>query len=714
MQMLSFSTIKRTFMKLRGPIFFSVLLVTLLVAAFYPKVDDSQKEALLMFSVLKVMNQLHYQPPAVDDKFSKQLFDLYLDRIDSGRRFLTQQDVKQLEKFKTDIDDEALTGKFDFFDLSLELLDKGIDKTQGYYREILANPFDLTKKEYIELDSEKRAYPKNDAELKEFWRLYLKYQAVARITDNLEAQKEMANKDEEPKSVEQLEKEAREDLIKQYDDWFSRMKKIQRSTRLSYYLSAFTNIFDPHSDYLQPKDKQDFDIRVNGRLEGIGATLGQLGEYTRVTSIVVGGPAWKGKELQENDLILKVQQGDEEEAVDMTGLLTQDVVTYIRGKKGTKVILTVKKQDGSIKEIEIIRDLIEFEETFAKSLILEGSKPGEKIGYINLPSFYADYDSPDGRKCSTDMAKELEKLKAEGVDGVIIDIRNNGGGYLNEVVNMSGLFIEEGPIVQAKYRGRDPEIWEDVDPRVQYDGPLVIMTNVFSASASEILAAAMQDYGRALIVGSKSTHGKGTVQRFWPLDRLVQGHEDMKPLGEVKLTIQKYYRINGGSVQLRGVTPDIVLPDTYHFIEMGERDYDNPLPWTEIDALSYDQNVYNIRNIDKLRANSEKRIDESDVFNEILEHAKDVKLQREETSFPLNLEEFLALAEKRDKEAEAYNDLFDKVVNANVKNLKDDISRVNSNETEKARNDNFKDAISKDVHIHETLNIMHDLISTDN
>lgn len=700
-------------MKLRGPIFFSVLLVTLIVAAFYPKFDDSKKESLLMFSILKVMNQLHYQPPEVDDKFSRQFFDLYLDRIDSGRRFLTQQDIKQLEKYKTDLDDEAVTGKFDFFNLSLELLNKGIDKTQNYYREILAEPFDLTKDEYIELDSEKREFSKNDAELREFWRSYLKYQAVSRITDNLEAQEEIED-GEAPKTIEELEKEAREDLIEQYDDWFSRMKKIKRATRLSYYLSAFTNIFDPHSDYLQPRDKQNFDIRVNGRLEGIGATLSQLGEYTKVSSIVVGGPAWKGKELQENDIILKVRQEDEEEAVDMTGLLTQDVVTYIRGKKGTKVYLTVKKQDGSIKEIEIVRDLIEFEETFAKSLILDGAKPNEKIGYINLPSFYADYNSPDGRKCSKDIAKELEKMKAEGVDGVILDVRNNGGGYLNEVVNMSGLFIEEGPIVQAKYRGRDPEIWEDQDPRVQYDGPLIIMTNVFSASASEILAAAMQDYGRALIVGSKSTHGKGTVQRFWPLDRLVQGNEDLKPLGEVKLTIQKYYRIDGGSVQLRGVTPDIVLPDTYHYVEMGERDYDNPLPWTEIDALSYDQNVYQLRNVEQLRASSEKRVAETEVFNKILENAQRIKMQREETKYPLNMEQFQALAEKRNAKAEEFSDLFEQVVNANVKNLKDDLERVNADEAEKERNKNFIESVSKDVHIHETLNIMHDLISTDN
>lgn len=695
-------------MKLRGPIFFSVLLVTLLVAAFYPKVDDSQKDALLMFTVLKVMGQLHFQPQELDDDFSKKIFNLYLDRIDSGRRFLTQQDIKQLEKYKSDLDDEALTGKFDFFDLSLELLNAGIDKTQGFYREILAKPFDLYDAESIELNTEKREFPKDDAELRVFWHRYLKYQAVSRIADNLEAQKEVGEEGER-KSIEQLEKEAREDLIEQYDDWFNRMKKIKRSTRLSYYISAVTNIFDPHSDYLEPYDKQNFDLRVNGKLEGIGATLAQMGEYTKVERIVVGGPAWKGKSLQENDVILKVRQGGEEEGVDVTGLLVSDVVTYIRGKKGTKVILTVKKQDGSIKDIEIVRDLIVFEENFAKSVILDGTQENEKIGYIYLPGFYGDYDSPNGRKCSEDIAKELEKMKAENVDGIILDIRNNGGGYLNEVVNMSGLFIKDGPIVQVKSRDRDPEVWEDVDPRVQYEGPLVIMVNNYSASASEILAAALQDYKRAVIVGS-NTYGKGTVQRFLDLDRVIQGQEEIKPLGEVKLTIQKYYRVNGGSVQLRGVAPDIVLPDNSEYIEVGEKDYEYALNWTEIKPLNYDQDIMKIKGLDKLKKNSEQRVESNEIFGKVLENAKRIELQREETSFPLNLDRYITLAEQREKEAKAFNDLFETTVNPNVRNLKVDVATVNKDESEKARNEDFIKNVSRDVYIHETLNIMHDLI----
>ncbi|MDX1943206.1 MAG: carboxy terminal-processing peptidase [Saprospiraceae bacterium] len=699
-------------MKLRGPIFFSVLLITLLVAAFYPRVDSEEKDALLMLSVLKVMGQLHYQPQQLDDHFSQKVFDLYLDRIDSDRRFLTQKDIKQLEKYKTLLDDQAMAGNFDFFNTSLDLLNAGIEKAQGYYREILAQPFDLKKEEYIELDSDKRDFPKSDAELKDYWRRYLKYDVVNRVTDALEAQKQ-AGEQGEQKSVEQLEKEARTKVKEAYDSGFERLIKTKRNRRLSAYLDAVTNIFDPHSGYFEPYDKQNFDLSVNGRLEGIGARLGQAGDYVKIASIVVGGPAWKTKELQENDLVIKVTQGDGEPK-DVTGMQVDEVVQLIRGPKGTKVKLTVKRSDGVVKDITIIRDVIVFEETFAKSLILDGTTPNEKIGYINLPSFYSDYENETGHNCSEDVAKEIEKLKAENVSGIILDLRNNGGGYLHEVVNMSGLFIEKGPIVQVKSRGMRTEIKEDEDPSVQYNGPLVVMVNNYSASASEILAAALQDYGRAIIVGSKSTFGKGTVQRFVDLDRLIVGHEEIKPMGEVKLTIQKYYRVDGGSVQLKGVTPDIALPDIYQFVEIGEKDYEYPLAWTEIEKLDYQQDVFKINNIDKIRINSQNRVANNPIFKEIIEYAKVIEQQRNQTNYPLSLEKYTALAESRDAQSKTFNELFKSNVNSGVINIPMDVASLNTNETAKARNEEFIKTVSKDMHIYETVRIMHDLIKMNN
>ncbi len=695
-------------MKLRGPIFFSVMLITLLVAAFYPKVDNQEKDAVLMRAILTFVGQLHFQPKQMNDAFSEKLYDLYLDRIDSRRQFLTQQDLQKLDSYKVQLDDEAMAGNFDFFNLSLELLNDGMKKTQGYYREILAKPFDFTTNESIELDGEKRSFAKNDLELKDYWRRYLKYEVMTRVADKLEEQKETGEEGTQ-QSAEDMEAEARKEVLKLMDDWYDRLGKLKRSTRLSYYLNTITNIYDPHSDYLEPIDKQNFDIRFSGRLEGIGATLQTVGDYTKVSSIVVGGPAWKGKELQENDIILKVAQGDNGEWKDITGMIVDDVVQLVRGEKGTKVRLTIKKIDNSIKEISIIREVIILEEGFAKSLILDGASPDEKIGYIFLPRFYADFEHADGRFSAKDIAEEIAKLKKEKVNGIILDLRNNGGGSLNDVVQMSGYFIEQGPIVQVKSKAQNPDVLDDTDPSVQYGGPLIVMVNHFSASASEILAAALQDYGRAVIVGT-NTYGKGTVQRFYDLDRGVRGYEELKPLGEIKLTVQKFYRINGGSTQLRGVTPDIALPDPYAFIEVGEKEEEYPLEWTEIAALQYKQNVYKIPNLNKIKAESEKRVTKNPVFQKITDNAKRLKSQGDETVYPLRLEEYMAMSEKRVQESKTYEDLFKNVINKGVRNLEVDIPSIHKDESKKARNDDFVQTVSKDVYINETLLIMHDLI----
>ncbi|HKK80218.1 MAG TPA: S41 family peptidase, partial [Phaeodactylibacter sp.] len=556
-------------MKYRGQIFFSVLVIAVLATAYYPIFDSQEKEAVLMKTVLSGFDQLHYQPKEIDDTFSEQVFDFYLDQIDAGRRFLTQEDIAELEPYRKQIDDQAEAGQFQFFNRSVELLDASLDKTQGYYRELLQQPFDYEKEETIELDGEKRPFPANDAELKDFWRKYLKYETVERIVSKTKRENKK-EEDEERLNDEEIEKEAREDVLEFLDDWYDRMGKLKREDRLSVYLNTFTHIFDPHSEYYKPIDKENFNIRFSGRLEGIGASLRTEGDYTKVVRVVVGGPAWKQKELEENDVILKVTQEGEEEGKDITGMTINDVVQLIRGDKGTEVTLTVKKIDGTVKDITITRDVVILEEQFAKSLILDG-KEGDRVGYILLPSFYADFQNNDGRFCSKDVAAEIEKLKAQNVDGIILDLRYNGGGSLRDVVKMTGLFIEKGPVVQVKARGRDPEVLRDVDSRVQYDGQLIVMVNSYSASASEILAAALQDYDRALIVGSPSTYGKGTVQRFINLDRTIRGFSEVKPLGELKLTTQKFYRIDGGSTQLRGVTPDIVLPDNFYYIKTGER-----------------------------------------------------------------------------------------------------------------------------------------------
>lgn len=699
-------------MKLRGPIFFSVLVITLIVAAFYPKADPQEKEAVLMRIVLSVMNQAHFQPQVLDDKFSEKLYDLYLDRIDSGRNFLTQEEVNRLSVHKKNLDDQLLASNHDFFDLSLSLLDNGINRAQSFYKEILSQPFDFTTEESVELSGEKRPFAADEKELKEYWRKYLKFEVLSRVVDKLEGMKE-AGEEGNSMPLAEIEKEARAKVLENMDLRFSNFKKIKRSSRFGDYLTAFTNIFDPQSIYFEPVEKQRFEIDFYGQLEGIGARLLTIGDYTKVSEIVVGGPAWKGKELQENDVILKVAQGDGE-FKDVVGMSGDDVVQLIRGKKGTKVRLNVKKTDGTIKDIVIIRDLVVLEESFAKSLIIDGANEGEKIGYIYLPKFYANFDDANGRFCAKDVAAELEKLKAEKVNGIILDLRNNTGGALYEAVEMSGFFIEKGPIVQVKSKDSEPEILEDQNPQVQYDGPLVVMVNSFSASASEILAGALQDYGRAIIVGSKSTYGKGTVQRFINLDRGVRGFEELKPLGEVKVTMQKFYRINGSSTQLKGVTPDIILPDNYSYINIIEEEEENPLPWTQIDGLNYSQNAYKISNLKKIKANSAKRVAESDLFNKIDQNAKRVQQQRNETSYPLQMERYLAMEEARKEQNKEYRALFKNTVIKGVRSVGAGTQPLaNADVTvEAAEYKDLIDAVSKDIYLQEVLHIMHDVIST--
>jgi carboxyl-terminal processing protease len=632
-----------------------------------------------------------------------------LDRIDRGRRWLTQEDVAKLAPYKDKIDDESRSGTYAFLDLSIDLIDKGLLKSQAYYKEVLAQPFDFSIAEEIEMDADKKPFAKNDAELKDYWRKALKYEVLSRVTESLKEQK--SKPAEEQKSQEQLEKEAREKVLKLYDDWYGRMARNRRNDKLSNYLNTLTSLYDPHTSYFEPIDKENFDINFKGSLEGIGARLQEDSDFTKISSIVVGGPAWKTKEVEEGDLVTKVAQG-EEEPKDIQGMRVDDVVQLIRGKKGTLVRLWVKKKDGSIKIVPIIRDLIVIEESFAKSLIIEQT-PGEKIGYIYLPGFYADFEDRSGRFSSVDVQAEIEKLKTEQVKGIILDIRDNGGGSLDEVRKMSGLFIKEGPIVQVKSRDYRPEVLSDVDPSVAYSGPLVVMTNNFSASASEILAAALQDYQRAVIVGSKSTFGKGTVQRFVDLDRVFRGNPEVKPLGQVKLTIQKYYRVNGGSVQLKGVTPDIVLPDMYHFIETGERDLEFPMDWSEIPAVRVQQDVYKIKQFDKIKTNSTQRIAKDTTFQHILENAAWVKSQRDISVLPLEFNAYTALQTKRDESAARFDKLFDKEVITNVNNLVADSSVLASTEDEskKARNQSFLSSVKKDIYVKEVLLIMHDMIT---
>lgn len=691
--------------------------------AFYPDNDPKVKETVILNAIMKVQEYAHYEYNDIDDEFSEEALELYLDRLDYSKRFLLQEDVDFLSQYEYQIDDQIQTGNMEFFDHSLERIDRGTDKVRGWYKELLDEPFDYTEMGKFETDGEKRSFAKTDAQLKESWRKALKYETLVKLARKLDKQEkkkkegedaereeqESDEEDVEMKSIQELEAEAREEVRETYDDWFKRIDKVTRADRFETFVNSLTHVWDPHTDYYNPKEKEDFDINMSGRLEGIGARLQTDGDLTKVVDVIPGGPAWKQKELEVGDKISAVRQGDSEEIEDITGMRIDEVVKRIRGKKGTFVTLTVIKKDGTQEDITIERDEVIIDEGFAKSLILDHEAMEEDLGYIYLPRFYSNFNSEDGPKASEDVRKELEKLKAANVAGVILDLRNNGGGALHEVVDMAGLFIEEGPIVQVKSRKGQPYIHLDKDASVSYDGPLVVMVNQNSASASEILAAALQDYERAVIVGSSSTFGKGTVQRFFDLDRAVKGAREIKPLGQVKITTQKYYRIDGGSVQLKGVVPDIILPDNYMYIETGEKDYDHPMEWTQISPIAHDQNIYRVNNVETLRSYSEARVGENPVFNQVEANAKRIKEIREATQYPLDLDSYRDYIKSRKEEADKYDDLYVPLESLTLSNLEVDMDYINTDSSRIARNERWKETLQKDFYLEEAIMILSDL-----
>lgn len=662
------------------------------------------REQVIVKGITTFVNYVHFSPHSMDDTYSQEVFDIYLESLDGRKQFFTAEEVDILRNNLVKLDDQIKTFDLTFFRESYDMYVQAFHRAEKMYKDILSRPFEYDVSENLERDPSKLDFPRDSTELRDYWRKLLKYETLGRIIDKQNAVLD----GEDPLTFQELEKEAREGTREMYERYFDRMKDFLREEDLfDQYMNAITMANDPHSNYFSPKRKEDFEIDMSGKLEGIGARLTKDGEYTRVVSVVPGGPAWKGKKLQAKDLIAKVAQGDEE-PVDVRGWRTDDVVQLIRGEAGTKVRLIVKKPDDTMEEIEIIRDEVEIGQSFVKSFLIDDAEIGKKIGYIKLPRFYFEFNGD--KRSSTDMAKELDKMNKENVDGIILDLRFNPGGSLSDVVDISGLFIEDGPIVQVKAREDDPYIWKDKDKKVKYTGPLVILVNHFSASASEILAAAMQDYGRAVIVGSTSTFGKGTVQRFFQLDQAFRGNSPYKDLGDVKLTIQKYYRINGGSVQLKGVIPDIVLPDTYMYMEMGEKEYDNPLEWTQIEPLEYNQDVFKVSNLSQVKANSQQRVENNPVFARIEQYARYLKDIREESITPLDLGELKALEKSRKERSDKFEDLDQVNENLQILNFEEDMAGIQIDSSLIAANQEEMANIQKDVYINEALWVINDLI----
>lgn len=574
----------------KGLILIAVVLFGALFFAFRyttggTDVSLSQRQRLLA-AVGSLLESQHYSPKNINNDFSKKLFQKFLDQLDNDKSFFLQSDIDALQKYELTLDDEIKGAEIKFAPAVGVIYEKRLAEVTAFYKEILNEPFNFTKDESAMLDGSKLPYAANEAEQRDRWRKLLKYYTLERYVDLLDQREQnKGKKDFEVKSDAALETEARAQVLKAMNKRFDRIKStVKEEERFNTFINSVTSLMDPHTDYFAPIEKRSFDEQMSGRFYGIGAQLTEDDFGVKIASVQPGGAAWKSGEIAVNDAILKVAQGTAD-PVDVAGFATEDVVKLIRGNKGTEVRLTIKKTDGTIKVVTMQRDEIVLDETFARSAIVnEGNK---KIGYIWLPEFYADYERENGNRCSEDVAKEIVKLKKENIEGLVIDLRNNGGGSLYEVIQMVGLFINQGPVVQVRDRDGKANVYGDQRPGTLYDGPLAVLVNELSASASEIFAGAIQDYRRGVVIGSTSTYGKGTVQKTVPFGNVVDMNSGRTDMGAVKLTFQMFYRINGGSTQLKGIEPDIVLPDTYEYLKIREKDVPNALPWDQINKATY-------------------------------------------------------------------------------------------------------------------------------
>lgn len=673
------------------------------------KNPPSKYEEILKL-VGRMLEEAHFSPQDINDDFSKKVFKKFTEDLDPEKNMFLASDIDQLKKsYETRLDDEIKGAPVEFFLQAGKIFNQRMEEASKYADEILAKPFDYSIDEDVTLDGDKLDFAKNAAEIKERWRKKLKYMSLERYAAALDEQeKNKGTEGFEMKTKTTLEKEAREKTRKIIDRLFERFRyKFSDDDKFTVFVNAITTTMDPHTEFFPPVDKRYFDEEMSGSFFGIGASLQYDDGNIKISSILTGSPAWKSGELQPGDIIQKVGQGDQE-PVELTGFLVTDAVKVIRGKKGTEVRLTVRKQDGTIKVVSLVRDKIVQDETFARSAIVKNGN--SKIGYIYLSEFYAEFDNPNGRRSYIDVAKEVTKLKEQNVDGIVLDLRNNGGGSLYDVVQMAGLFIEDGPIVQVKDKDNRPQVLRDKDKSVLYSGPLAVMVNEFSASASEIFAAAIQDYGRGVIIGSTSTYGKGTVQRNIGLDQVFTPVN--ADLGTVKLTLQKFYRINGGSTQLRGVTSDIVLPDQLEYLKVREKDNPDALPWDEITKSPYANwdAGYDLKTIQQL---SQQRLQNDSAFRLIKKNTEWLAEQNDK-KYSLQIDKYRK-EQKAIRTTLQQNDGLMRLKEENdVVALPAEVNRYEDDTTRQERFNQWLKNLRKDIYLDQAVKVVNDIIGQHN
>lgn len=703
---------------------FKVLLLAVFVAAascsFTTKnFDNPEKDKLLIDLVTYVLEKWHYASPSIDDAFSEAVFTNFIDGLDPIKRYFLKQDILEFEQYKLQIDDQLKMKDLSFFNLVYNRLTLRMEESKTLYQNALSTPFDYTKDEAINVDYDALGYATTKSELQARWRRQLKFSTISTYYDFLEEKQSADQRKAEAVSLskkyiatvnegltdKELEEKSRASTQTNLEEYYDFTDDLQRKDYFAIFLTTIVEQFDPHTNYMAPPDKDRFDQRMSGKLEGVGARLQKKKDYINVMEVISGGPAWRGEHIEVGDILLKVRQEDELEPVSIVGMRIDDAVKLIKGPKGSKVILTVKGVDGSIREEIITRDVVELEETYAKSTLI--NKQENTFGLINLPAFYFNMQNYKERNAATDIEKELLALKQEGIEGLVLDLRDNGGGSLRTAVDIAGLFIKKGPVVQVASSDGTKDVLEDEDSTIVWDGPLVILVNELSASASEILAAAMQDYKRAIVIGSKQTYGKGTVQNVVDLNRWLRKN-DQGDMGALKLTTQKFYRVNGGSTQLEGVKSDVVMPDRYSYFDVGERDYDNPLPYDKISPASYQpwEGFIDYKaTIDK----SNRRIAQNNQLKLIQENALYIKERRDQMDVTLNLTSYSKQIDQNKEAVKKFDslDTYDNMLS--YQSLPKELVLMREDTTLVEKRKRWHKNLTKDVYLEEAISVLQDL-----
>jgi carboxyl-terminal processing protease len=683
-------------MKLRSNYLFVIFPLLLIgFAITNKKFSDPNKDRLLMEVVKYVVEKGHYKKISIDDNLSENLYHSFIKQLDNQKRFFLKSDIREFEKYKYLLDDQIKEYDLSFFNLVYQRSKIRIEEAKSYYEELVNNKFNFNLNENIDIDFEKKEYARSKSEIKNRWRKQLKFSTLDIATLKLGDTLSIIN--------DRIYNESIAIVKKNTEDYFEFITDLDRDDWYSNYLNAFLTQLDPHTYYFQPEDKERFDVNISGKFTGIGARLTKTEGNIKVVEIIIGGPVWKDKLLDVGDIIIKVAQ-ENEEPVDIVGMKVDDAIKLIKGPEKSIVSLTVKKLDGSIKEVQITRALVELEELYAKSTLIE--EDDIRYGYISLPKFYVDFSNYKNRNSAEDVKNEIIKLKNNGIEGLILDLRNNGGGSLQSVVDMTGLFIEKGPIVQVKSIGNRKQVLYDRNSEIVWDGPLVVLINEMSASASEILAAALQDYERAVILGSKKTFGKGTVQNVIDLNKFISNSDF--DLGALKITTDKFYRINGESVQLEGVKSDVIVPDSYMHIFNGEKDEENPLAWDKIDPAMYNPWI-NEGSLDFISSNAQSRVNDNNYLKLISKRADWIEKQQKNKTIPLKFLTYQNYLDENKNKTKEFESLSKYSNDLNFKLLKSEKDYIMSNKELLSNRNRWHKNLTKDIYISEGVNILKQL-----